>query len=180
MRQGTAERRRRARTYVHVVVAAARREVSWDGWENDLRLLTTVLDDDYVRAFLEGADVPVAERINLVDRVAQPVLGAFGLGLLRVLVTCRDTELIREIERGFLGVADKERRLDRVHVTTAVPMGEQEADELHQRLVRPGHQLHLTTNIDATIIGGLVVRRGDNLLDLSVRARLQSLGRALR
>ena len=103
-----------------------------------------------------------------------------GLGLLHVLVTSRDVDALPEIERGFLRVADRARRMDRVHVTTAALLQEAETEELRQRLAQPGRRLHLTTTTDPALLGGFVVRRGDNVLDLSVRARLQSLGRALR
>ncbi len=180
MRQGAAARRRRARTYVHVVTAAAQRDDSWDAWEQDLRVLRAIVDDDSVRAFLENAAIPLAERLDLVDRVARPGVSVNGLGLLHVLVTSRDVDVLTEIERGFLRIADRERRLDRVHVTTAAPLQETETEELRQRLAQPGRRLHLTSATDPALLGGFVVQRGDNVLDLSVRARLQSLGRALR
>ena len=179
MRRGAAARRRRARTYVQVVAAAAKREGSWDAWEHDIAALRAIAEDDRVRAFLEAVAVPVADRLNLVDRVAGSSIGAHGLGLLRVLMAQRDLDVVPDVERAFIRIADRERRLDRVHVTTAVPLNDVETDELRERLARPGRQLHLTTTTDLAIIGGFVVRRGDNLLDLSVRARLQSLGRAL-
>ncbi len=179
MRQGAGARRRRARTYVHVVVAAAQREGSWDAWERDLAALRAIAEDDRVRTFLEAPAVPVADRLSLVDRVTGPSVGAYGLGLLRVLMAQRDLDVVPEVERGFIRIADRERQLDRVHVTTAVPLSDAETDELRERLARPGRQLHLTTTTDPAMIGGFVVQRGDNLLDLSVRARLQSLGRAL-
>lgn len=180
MRQGAAARRRRARTYVQVVVAQAQREDSWDAWEQDLRVLRAIVADESVRTFLEGAATPLAERLDMVDRVARPSVSVNGLGLLHVLVTSRDVDALLEIERGFLRVADRERRMDRVHVTTATPLEEAETEELRQRLAQPGRRLHLTTTTDPALLGGFVVRRGDNVLDLSVRARLQSLGRALR
>ena len=70
MRQGAAARRRRARTYVQVVAAAAQRDDSWDSWEHDLRTLRAIAADDAVRAFLESPATPLAERLDLVDRVA--------------------------------------------------------------------------------------------------------------
>jgi len=142
--------------------------------------LRAIAADDSVRAFLESAATPLAERLDMVDRVARPSVSVNGLGLLHVLVTSRDVDALPEIERGFLRVADRERRMDRVHVTTATPLEAAETEELRQRLAQPGRRLHLTTTTDPALLGGFVVRRGDNVLDLSVRARLQSLGRALR
>ena len=138
MRQGAAARRRRARTYVQVVAAAAQRDDSWDSWEHDLRTLRAIAADDAVRAFLESPATPLAERLDLVDRVAGPSVSVNGLGLLHVLVTSRDVDVLPEIERGFLRIADRERRLDRVHVTTAAPLHDAETEELTAAAGRAG------------------------------------------
>ena len=90
-----------------------------------------------------------------------------------------DLRLAADIEELFLRAADAERRLDRIHITTALPLNDDELSRLRAELAEPDRTLRLSTLVDPSILGGVVVRRGDNLLDLSVRARLQSLAAAL-
>jgi F-type H+-transporting ATPase subunit delta len=145
-----------------------------------LAVLRGVTTDDTVRTFLLHAGLPLTERVGLIDRIPEQQLGANGRGLARLLIERRDLDLAPDIEAAFVRRADEARNIDRVRVTTAVALTDTEFEDLRSRLAEPGRELRLSADTDPTILGGFVVRRGDNLLDLSVRARLQSLAGALR
>ena len=180
MTRSASTRRQRARGYVQAIVAVAERERAWDAWEADLGVLRGVAADDAVRTFLLHPGLPLAQRVGLIDRVPEPRLGANGRALARLLIERRDLDLVPDIEVSFVRSADVARNLDRVRVTTAVALTDAELEDLRSRLAEPGRELRLSADTDPSILGGFVVRRGDNLLDLSVRARLQSLASALR
>ncbi len=175
MRRGAAERRRRARRYARAIVATARQSGSWDEWERDQSVLRAIGEADALREFLENPSRRLDERLAVVDRLPADQLGPQGRGLLRVLIENRELRLAGDIELLFLRAADAERRLDRVQVTTATPLNDTELLQLRTHLTQPGRTLRLSTDVDPKIMGGIVVRQGDDLLDMSVRARLQSL-----
>lgn len=180
MRGSAGTRRRQARGYAQAIIHAARRDDGWDAWEADLEIVGSIASDDRIRAFLESPTIAREARIELIDRVARERLGARGHGLLQLLIDRRGLALAREIGRMFLREADAERRLDRVHVTTAVQLQPDEVTQLEAALTEPGRRLRLTRTADPNIVGGVVIRRDDNLLDLSVRAKLQALTDAVR
>jgi len=115
-----------------------------------------------------------------VQRTAGEAISARGLGLLRLLADQREVDLTQEVAQRFRDAADEAQNIDRVHVTTAAALDDAELDDLRDRLTAPGRMLRLTTDIDPALLGGFVVRRGDDVLDLSVRARLQALASTLR
>jgi ATP synthase F1 delta subunit len=72
-------------------------------------------------------------------------------------------------------VREQEGQLD-VHVTSAVELSADLRTKLEARLSSStGRQVQLHTSVDPDIIGGLVVRHGDTLVDTSLRGRLDSL-----
>lgn len=72
-------------------------------------------------------------------------------------------------------VREHDGQLD-VHVTSAVELSADLRTKLEQRLSSStGRQVQLHTSVDPDIIGGLVVRHGDTLVDTSLRGRLESL-----
>ena len=76
-------------------------------------------------------------------------------------------------------VQEREQQLD-VHVTTAIELDEALRARLEERLsTSTGKQVHLHASVDPDIIGGLVVRHGDTLVDTSLRGRLDQLRLAL-
>jgi len=67
-----------------------------------------------------------------------------------------------------------------VNVTSAVAIEPEQLERLALRLrERFGSEIEMQTDIDQDLIGGLVVRAGDKVIDASVRGRLEQLGRAL-
>ena len=73
----------------------------------------------------------------------------------------------------------REQQLD-VHVTSAIELSDDLRAKLKQRLSSTtGKQVRLHASVDPNIIGGLVVRHGDTLVDTSLRGRLDQLRLAL-
>jgi F-type H+-transporting ATPase subunit delta len=59
---------------------------------------------------------------------------------------------------------------------TALPLTEEETEALHRKVGEmAGQTVHLTVEVDESLIGGLTVRIGDTLYDASVRGRLERL-----
>lgn len=77
-------------------------------------------------------------------------------------------------------VRQSERQLE-VELTTAVPVSADEADRLRDRLAEAsGKDVTLRRRVDPAVVGGIVLRIGDQLIDASVRGRLDGLRLALR
>jgi F-type H+-transporting ATPase subunit delta len=73
------------------------------------------------------------------------------------------------------------RRQLELELTTAVPIGDDEAEEIRAKLAEAsGHEVTLERAVDASILGGVIVRVRDRMVDLSVRGRLDALRLSLR
>jgi F-type H+-transporting ATPase subunit delta len=101
--------------------------------------------------------------------------------LLQVLVdNGRLTALSDVVDVFSARVRDSEQQLE-VELTTAVPVGADEADRLRGRIAEAsGKDVTLRRRVDPSVVGGIVLRIGDQLIDASVRGRLDGLRLALR
>jgi F-type H+-transporting ATPase subunit delta len=73
------------------------------------------------------------------------------------------------------------RRQLELEPTTAVPIGDDEAEQIRAKLAEAsGQEVTLQRSVDAAILGGVIVRVRDRLVDLSVRGRLEALRLSLR
>jgi F-type H+-transporting ATPase subunit delta len=81
-------------------------------------------------------------------------------------------------------VHDADRRAQRqleLELTTAVPIDDAEAEQIRAKLAKAsGHEVTLERSVDAAILGGVIVRVRDRMVDLSVRGRLEALRLSLR
>jgi F-type H+-transporting ATPase subunit delta len=100
--------------------------------------------------------------------------------VLKVLVNNGRLEEAPELATEFRRlVQEREQQLD-VHVTSAVELSDELKAKLEQRLsANTGSTVRLHASVDPEIIGGLVVRHGDTLVDTSLRGRLDQLRLAL-
>jgi F-type H+-transporting ATPase subunit delta len=80
----------------------------------------------------------------------------------------------------FVALVEKAQGIQRAHVVSAVPLLKPELDKLHQELeTLTKKTIQLTTEVDASLVGGALVRIGDRVIDRSVRTLLETISRQL-
>jgi F-type H+-transporting ATPase subunit delta len=164
------------RRYAQAVFEMADQQGTLDAWERDLRALADAFADPQVAAFFESPQITSSQKRAAADQI----LGPQGQQLTRNLIGLL-------IERGRIGAlpqlytAFHDRLLERQgivigEVTTAVPLGPEEVALVRQRLGRLlGKEVEVRTAVDPEIIGGIVARVGDQLIDGSVIGQLRKL-----
>jgi ATP synthase F1 delta subunit len=109
-------------------------------------------------------------RRTVVD--ADPTLVNF----LQVLIENHRLPLIHRIRRQFGVLWDHENRRLPVEVTSAVELDRSVVEALEARILeQTGQNVELESNVDPDILGGIVLRVGNSILDGSVRHRLEQL-----
>jgi F-type H+-transporting ATPase subunit delta len=88
--------------------------------------------------------------------------------------------LAGQIREEFERLVDEHQGVAHAQVVTAVPLSERDKREVEERLSQMiGKKLVVEAEVDPTIMGGLVARIGDRLIDGSTRTRLTDLRRRL-
>ena len=132
--------------------------------------------EDYpdLRTVLQDPAVPPRKRRAILNDVLAVVKFPAPLaGFLRTLFDRKRLGLLSMIQGRFVAIADE--RLNRVaaHVTTAMQLTAAQEEKIRSGLsAYSGKTVRLETEVDADIIGGIVVRLDGSLIDWSLRARL--------
>ncbi|MEB3330253.1 MAG: ATP synthase F1 subunit delta [Candidatus Sericytochromatia bacterium] len=102
------------------------------------------------------------------------------LNTLLLLFDKKRGMLVRELHLGFRRLLDATRRRAQVRVVSAQMLPDDQAATLRQQLERQlGLAIDMDTAIDPDLIGGLVVKIDDQVIDHSLRGRLEALRLAL-
>jgi ATP synthase F1 delta subunit len=108
----------------------------------------------------------------LVD--ADPQLVNF----LELLIENHRMPVIFRARRAFERLWEEENRLLPVEITSAIELDDATTGSVAQRIGEStGRRVALATRVDPAIIGGIVVRVGNSILDASIRNRLEQLRR---
>ncbi len=101
--------------------------------------------------------------------------------LLLMLVEKDRASIIPNVAREFARMLDAHRGEADAEVVSAVPLTSEQIAQLETQLKNStGFKVRLKTRVDENILGGLVVRVGDKLIDASVATRLSQIGNRLK
>lgn len=174
-----------ARPYARAAFGFARDAGSLDAWSSALGRAAAVVEADEVRRLLGHPKVDDAQLLALFGDVLDASADDDGAGkafreFLKVVMHFRRLPLLPEIAAQFETLRRASENRMKVSVTSAVEMQPDQIEKLEARLrERFGTDIEMETEVDADIIGGLIVRAGDKVIDASVRGRLADLGRQL-
>ncbi len=168
-----------AKRYAEAALLLAREEGRLQEWSAGLTAMAALAGDPQAQAALESTRVPPADKARLVEEALKGV-EPLVLNLARLLLRRGRIALAPQIAEAFQELLDEARGVSHAVVTTAVPLSDDETRSVAQKLAElTGRQVVVETQVDESILGGLVVRMGDRLIDGSTRSRLQALKRQL-
>lgn len=148
-------------------------------WERALRSLSEALASEEALSFVANHKVPVTAKEEFLQRSAGET-APLVWNLVRLLASKRRLALLPQIAEEFQRLADERRGVAKAHVLAAVTMSDDERDALARRLSEiTGKQVSIDTYDAPEILGGLVVRIDDTLIDGSTRTKLLALKRRL-
>jgi F-type H+-transporting ATPase subunit delta len=169
-----------ARRYAEAVFEIASDNGSFDAWETDLATIAEFTSDPEVAGLLASGRVPREEKVRLLSAGLENKLTPQAWNLVRILEQRGKTDLARQIQTQFQERYNDQRGIAHAVVTTAVPLGDDERTAVADQLSKiVGKRVNITPVVDESIIGGIVARIGDQLIDGSTKSRLVALKRRL-
>jgi F-type H+-transporting ATPase subunit delta len=169
-----------AKRYSRAIFELAREEGQVEEWARRIAAVREVLSIPEVRAVLTNPSISVQERQSAVSAFLEGPAGPEGVNLGKLLVGARRVDEIAGIEEEYGHLVDEAAGRVRATATTAVELSPSDRDDLTRTLSeRLGREVRLTAAVDPAIIGGLVLRFGDHVIDASLATRLQQLRRKL-
>lgn len=168
-----------ARRYAEAYFDLAKQAGDIPGWRRELAAVVDALTSPQVALAVQNPRLPLAQRVQLgltlLEGTSSP-----ARNLTRLLIERRRTPLAPELLAAYDELTDRESGVLRAEVTTAVPVDAQLEQRISRELSRRfGQSVRSTVRQDPSILGGLVVRIGDRVIDDSVRTHLQQLQAAL-
>jgi F-type H+-transporting ATPase subunit delta len=168
-----------AKRYAEAAYLLAREEGKEEAWTVGLAAMGAVFGDAQARMFFENSRMPMAQKVQLVERALAGV-DPLVLNLARLLLRRGRTSLGPQIAVAYEELVQESKGISHATVTSAVPLSVEDQRAVTQRLRElTGGEVVLETEVDDSILGGLVVRIGDRLIDGSTKSRLLALKRRL-
>ena len=103
---------------------------------------------------------------------------AIFINFIKLLIEKHRMPALFRIRRVYDGLWQEENQLLPVHITSAIELDKSTVKSLGDRIgEQTGRKVELTSEVEPDILGGIVVRVGNSIIDASVRSRLEKLRR---
>ena len=137
-------------------------------------------NEDYIKV-LNHPKIPLEEKLNLIKEAFEGKVSNELLGLLLTVVEKGRFSEIEEILQYFLFEVRGYKRIGTASVTSAVALSEEQKKAVEKRLLETTsyESFLLEYQVDESLIGGMVIKIGDRVVDSSIRTKLQSMAREL-
>lgn len=169
-----------ARRYAQAAFDVAREHNALDEWEADFQRLVDVLRDPAVAEFFASPAVPEEAKQQAVQQLLPAPQQQLVRNLVLLLLERGRFAQLPDVAAVFHDLVLEARGIAIADVTTAVELSAEQARQVREQVSHiVGKQVEMHLRVDPAIIGGIVVRVGDELIDGSVRTQLNQLRRRM-
>lgn len=166
-----------ARRYARAIFDLAQERDLVDQVDQELNLVATMVESNrQLKAVMNDVLISPEVKRDLVERIFAGKVSPLVMNFLQLVVRKRREAWIPVMYRSFLDLANEARGIVEVEVRSAVPLPNETLVTLQSKLqTRFGKRVKFETQVAPELLGGLVVRVGDELMDGSVRTRLRRI-----
>jgi len=162
-----------ARPYAKAIFDLAVESNNLQQWSNFLSDLTIVLQDKIFTNFVHNPLLNYEQLTNLFITVADKSLGTVGRNFIQVLAKHRRLDIFLELASIYEELCFEYEQIARIKVISAYELTVEQRQKLELALQkRLQKKIVLEYGINKTLLGGLVIYMGDNVIDSSLRNKL--------
>jgi len=164
-----------ARPYAEAVMQLARTDGNFDAWSETLSFLTTAVQNPDIAAVVANPRVSKATLSQiLLDVCEEGQLGQMGVNLVKMLLKNDRLQAVPHIAAQYEKLKAQQQGFIHVELISAYETSVEQQQALETALQnRLGKKVSMTLFINPALLGGWIVRAGDQVIDMSVRGRLQ-------
>lgn len=170
-----------ARPYAKAAFEVALAGKALNEWSKMLAVSAAITRDETVSYLLRSPALSSEQVSDSFVQVCGDELNAKGKNFIRLLAENKRLVLLPQISQLYdVLKANQEKSVD-VEVTTAFEISSEISTKLAQALkTRLQREIKMVTRVDHSLIGGVVIRAGDTVIDSSVRGKLSKLAESMK
>ncbi|MFZ3171003.1 MAG: F0F1 ATP synthase subunit delta [Carboxydocellales bacterium] len=170
-----------ARRYASAFFTIAQEQGKLNEYEGELeKVINAVEANEDLRKVLTNQLLEAAVKKDIVDQIFTGMVSPITVDFLKVIMDKRREAFLKDIYNAFVVSANEARNVRDAEVTAAKELTVADLAAIKAKLTTlTGKEIRLTSKVDPSLMGGLVVRLGDKVIDGSVTKRLELLKEAL-
>jgi len=170
-----------ARPYAKAAFKFASEAKATAEWSVMLGFAAAVMSDKTVAKILDNPQLTADKKAEVFIGICGDKLNAAGKQFVHQLAQNKRLKTLPQVSVLFEMLLAEQQRKQDVQVISAYQLSATEQENLKKALAKKlGKEINLQSDVDKSLIGGVIVRAGDTVIDGSVRGKLQQLHHVLK
>lgn len=167
-----------SKTYGDALFELAVAENLTDSLLEEIKMVQAVLkENEDFEKILMHPEIPKTEKIQVIENVFRGQTSDALTGFLRIVVTKGRYKDLPEIFAYFIARVKEYKKIGVVQVTSAIPVTDGQKEKIEKKLLDTTHYetMEIDYKVDESLIGGLMIRIGDRVVDSTIKSKLGKL-----
>lgn len=165
-----------ARPYANAAFDQAIDEGKLSEWSAMLNLLSVIVSDENMSHIIDNPKLSSEQLYQFIADVGGDKFSQAGKNFIRVLIDAERIQLASQVFELFEQKRAAAEGISDVDVVSAYPLDDAQVSSISESISkRLGKKVDINTEEDKELIGGVIIRAGDSVIDASVRGRLKEL-----
>ena len=172
-----------SKTYGDALFAVALESNRMDEFFEAVKVVAEILrDNTEFGKLMNHPKIIKEEKVKIVEETFGNRIPGEVVGIMTLLVTKGRADEMLSVFDYFIDLVKEEKKIGKAHVTTAVPLDDTQKKKVEQKLLDTTSykSFEMDYVIDKSLIGGMVIRIGDRVVDSSINTKLYELTRELK
>ena len=168
-----------ARPYAKAAFDFALEKGQLDKWQKMLQFSALVVENDEVSQYLTSS-LSSTQIADMFIAICGEQLDQFGQNFIRVMAENKRLNVLPNILSAFLTLRAEYEAVKDVFVTSATELTKAQAEKIAKAMEKKlGKKVRLSTNVDESLLAGVIIRYDDTVIDGSSRGQLNRLSQEL-
>lgn len=172
-----------SKTYGDALFEAACETGRMDIIFEELKSLQIILkENEELQKMLENPKIMREDKESVIETVFRGRISDEIVELMKLMIAKGRYSKIESVFDYYVGLVKEEKKIGIAHVTTAIELSDGQKEQIVKRLLETTDyetfEMHYA--VDASLIGGMVIRIKDRVMDSSIRTKLYELSKSLR
>ena len=172
-----------SKTYGDALFSVALEENRVDAFYEEVQGMKEIIaQNGELQKLLDNPKVIKEDKIKLIEEAFTGHVAKEMIGLIALLISKGHSADIISVFDYFIGLVKEEKKIGIAYIATAVELSEAQKEAVMQRLLQTTkyESFEMNYQVDASLIGGMVIRIGDRVVDTSIKTKLYELSKSLK
>ena len=172
-----------SKTYGDALFAVAMEENRMDEFfEAALSLVEILRTNEDFSKLMNHPKIIKEDKVKIVEETFSNKIPTEMVGLMTLMVEKGRSNEMLSVFDYFVDLVKEEKKIGKADVTTAIVLSDTQKEKVEKKLLETTkyESFEMCYHVDESLIGGIVIRIGDRVVDSSIKTKLYELSRQLR